>query len=95
MRVDMNEKSDGLYFKVERIYRLPDSGPMKAFVDLNVNDVLVVKGLRVVQGGQGLFVSFPQSQGKDKKWYDSVRCLNPAVRDQINESVLMAYREQV
>ncbi len=95
MHVDLSEKCEGLNFKVDRIHRLPDSGSMKAFVDLNVNDVLVIKGLRVLQGARGLFVSFPQEQGKDKKWYDSIRCLNLDVRDHINEMVLTAYREQV
>lgn len=79
--------------KVERIHKLSDSGPMKAFVDLSINDVLVIKGLRVIQGQKGLFVSMPQEQGKDKRWYDTIRCISPEIRDQINEKVLKAYRE--
>ena len=86
-----NEKNDGLFFKIERIHKLPDNGVMKAFVDLSINDVLVVKGLRVLQGQKGLFVSMPQEQGKDKRWYDSIRCLDSQTRDQINEKVLTAY----
>ena len=82
-----------IQLKVDRIHKLSDNGPMKAFVDLSVNDVLVIKGLRVVQGQKGLFVSMPQEQGKDKRWYDSIRCLNPDMRDLINEKVLTAYRE--
>ena len=90
-----NEKCDGLCFKIERIHKLPDNGAMKAFVDLSINDVLVLKGLRVLQGQKGLFVSMPQEQGKDKRWYDSIRCLDPQVRDEIYEKVLTAYREQI
>ena len=82
-----------IQLKVDRIHKLSDSGPMKAFVDLSVNDVLVIKGLRVVQGQKGLFVSMPQEQGKDKRWYDSIRCLSSEIRDRINEKVLTAYRE--
>ena len=82
-----------IQLKVERIHKLSDNGPMKAFVDLSINGVLVIKGLRVVQGQKGLFVSMPQEQGKDKRWYDSIRCLSPEIRDLINEKVLAAYRE--
>ena len=83
-----------LQLKVDRIFKLPDNGPMKAFVDLNINDLIVIKGLRVVQGRQGLFVSMPQEQGKDKRWYDSIRCLNDGIKNTINEMVLQAYHEQ-
>ena len=89
---ESKQKPAPFQFKVERIHRLSDSGPMKAFVDLSINDVLVIKGLRVVQGQKGLFVSMPQEQGKDKRWYDSIRCLTPEIRDLINERVLTAYR---
>ena len=82
-----------IQLKVDRIHKLSDNGPMKAFVDLSINDVLVIKGLRVVQGQKGLFVSMPQEQGKDKRWYDSIRCLNTEIRELINEKVLTAYRE--
>ena len=82
-----------IQLKVDRIHKLSDNGPMKAFVDLSINDVLVIKGLRVVQGQKGLFVSMPQEQGKDKRWYDSIRCLSSEIRDRINEKVLAAYRE--
>ena len=82
-----------IQLKVDRIHKLSDNGPMKAFVDLSINDVLVIKGLRVVQGQKGLFVSMPQEQGKDKRWYDTIRCISSAIRDRINEKVLTAYRE--
>jgi len=81
-----------LNLKVERIHKLPDSGTVKAFVDMNVNDLLLIKGLKIIQGQRGLFVSMPQEQGKDKRWYDSIRCLKPEIRDQIQEKVMQAYQ---
>ncbi len=80
-----------LDLKVERIYKLPDHGLIKAFVDLNINELLLLKGLRIVQGQKGLFVSMPQEQGKDKRWYDSIRCLTQDIRVEINEKVINAY----
>lgn len=80
-----------LEFKIVRIHKLPEGSALKAFIDLSVNDVLLIKGLRIVEGKGGIFVSMPQEQGKDKRWYDSIVCLKQEVRDDISRKVLSAY----
>jgi len=83
-----------LEIQVQRMYRFETDRPLKAFADIVVNDALLIKGVRVMDGQKGLFVSMPREQAKDKKWYDSVRCLTKEVRDQITETVLSAYKEE-
>ena len=83
-----------LEIQVQRMYRFETDRPLKAFADIVVNDVLLIKGVRVMDGQKGLFVSMPREQSKDKKWYDSVRCLTKEIRDQITEVVLSAYKEE-
>ena len=78
--------------KVIKIHRLDQEGNLKAFVDLAINDALLIKGIRVVHGKKGLFVSMPVEQGKDEKWYERVRCLNEDIRDLVTQKVLEAYR---
>jgi len=39
-------------------------------VDIRHRDY-IVKGLRVVEGSKGLFLSMPQEKAKDGKWYDT------------------------
>jgi stage V sporulation protein G len=85
---------DVLDFKIVKIHCLPDGNRLKAFVDLGVNDAILIKGLRVVNGDNGLFVCMPQEQGKNEKWYDKVRCLNNEVKDSISRKVLTAYKAQ-
>ena len=80
---------------VERIYRLPESGSLKAFVDLSIDNVLLIKGIRIVQGPKGLFVSMPQGQGKDKRWYDSIRCLDQEFKKRLDEEVMSAYTKEI
>ncbi len=81
-----------LEIKVNRMNKMEDPEKnLKAFVDIEVNDSLLVKGLRVMNGQKGLFVTMPRQRGKDEKWYDTVRILSPAVKDQITETVLEAY----
>ena len=83
---------DTFDIKVIKIHRLPQDGHVKAFVDLGINDVLLIKGLRVVEGKNGLFVSMPTEQGKNDRWYERVRCLNQDFRSLIAHKVLEAYK---
>ena len=77
--------------KVIKIHRLPQDNRIKAFVDLGINDALLIKGVRIVQGKKGLFVSMPVEQGKNERWYERVRCLNQDVRLLIARKVIEAY----
>jgi len=77
--------------KIIKIHRLPQDSRIKAFVDLGINDALLIKGVRVVQGKKGLFVSMPVQQGKNERWYERVRCLNQDIRSLIAQKVLEAY----
>ncbi len=76
--------------KILKIHKLPE-GRVKAFVDLGINDVLLIKGIRVVDGKEGLFVSMPSELGKNDRWYERVRCLNKDFKTAISEKVLDAY----
>lgn len=79
-------------FKVTKMFRLPEAGSLKAFADVVVNDALVIKGLRVVEGKKGLFVTMPREQGKDSKWYDQVTCTSADIFDDIASKVLLEYQ---
>ena len=86
---------ESLQFSVEKMYRLPETtGSLKAFVDVSVNEIIVIRGIRVVEGKKGLFVSMPQEQGKDNKWYDQVSCKSTQVFEALAEKVLEHYRKK-
>jgi stage V sporulation protein G len=78
--------------QVSRIYRIEGDSKLKAFVDVSLGGI-VVKGLRVVNGSKGLFVSMPQHQGKDGKWYSTVYPTTKDISKQLNDLVLEAYQE--
>ena len=80
-----------LDIKIIKIHRLPDGKKVKAFVDLGVNDALLIKGIRVINGKDGFFVTMPSEQGKNERWYERVRCLNKEVKGMIEQTVLDAY----
>ncbi len=85
-----------LKIKAARISKIEGSKHLKAFADISINDSLMIRNLRVIESDNGLFVSMPQELGKkDGKWYDSVRCLNKEVREEITDKVLAAYNKEV
>ena len=79
---------------VKRIIRFSGEGSLKAYCDLEIGEIVLIKGLRVVNGRNGLFVSMPRQQGKDAKWYDSVVALTDEVKREVGRVVLGAYAEQ-
>jgi len=79
--------------KVNRIHKFEDNDKtLRAFADIEINGALLIKGLQVVQGKKGLFVSMPRQKGKDNKWYESVRALTPQTKSDIFSAVLAAYK---
>lgn len=78
--------------EVQRIYRIDGDSKLKAFVDISLAGV-IVKGLRIVDGSNGLFVSMPRHQGKDGKWYNTVYPTTKEKQKELNELVLSAYQE--
>jgi len=80
-----------LKIEVSRIHKLDGTGSTKAFCDLSVADSFMIKGLRIVEGKDGLFVCMPREEGKDGKWYNTVIPLKRDVKDEIERIVLEAY----
>ena len=87
----MVETSD---IQVARLFRVEKEGSkLKAFVDLSIGGCLIVKGFKVVQGEEGLFVSMPSQPGKDGKWYQVALPSTKEKRKEINDVILSAYSE--
>lgn len=78
--------------------RKVENGNPLAYADITLNEDFVVKGLRVVKGETGNFVSMPQGKkyqkdGKDV-YPDNAFPLTKELREHITEEVLKAYDAQ-
>lgn len=80
-----------LKMEVVRLNKLDGESRTKAFCDISLGDAFIVKGFRVVEGKEGLFVSMPREPGKDGKWYTRFVPLKNEVRDELSRIVLEAY----
>jgi stage V sporulation protein G len=83
---------EGLALKVVRLHRFEGDSKLKAFCDIAIGD-FIIKGLRLVDGQKGLFLSMPQEKGKDGKYYDSFFPTTEEARQSLTEAVLEAYQE--
>jgi len=81
------------------------TGALKAFADLIIDDVLVVKGFRILtnKNDNSTFVSPPTTNKEvegESKWFDNVTYLDyeekhSATREAVSEAILAAYKEIV
>lgn len=79
--------------EVVRIHRFENGGPVKAFADIQFNEEYVVKGFRLVEGKEGMFIGMPCEAGKSGKWFDTFLPLSDDIKNRIFDAVLKAYEE--
>lgn len=69
------------------------SSKTKAFVDLVLDDTLVIKGLTLVEWKDKLFLSFPSTKGKDGNYYNSVYSLDKDWTNLLQDACVKKYNE--
>ena len=77
-----------------RIYKTRGNGSVKAYASVSFDNEFVVKGLKVVEGERGLWVSMPSRKLKDGSFQDIFHPVSREARDKIVDAVLKAYEEQ-
>lgn len=78
--------------EIVRLYRFNGDSKVKAFVDIAIGDY-IVKGLRILDGKNGLFLGLPQEKAKDGKWYNVFYPKTKEARKDLSDMVLTAYQE--
>ncbi len=77
-----------------RIYKAKGNGNVKAYASVSFDNEFVVKGLKVVEGERGLWVSMPSRKMRDGSFQDVFHPVSREARDKIVDAVLKAYQEQ-
>ena len=82
--------------KIERMNK-GSWGKVRAFFDIRTDEGFVVKGFKIMEGINGLFVSMPSQKGKNQQgedeWFDTV-WVEKELRDQLNQLALNEYGSQ-
>ena len=79
-------------FFVTRFVKWHRDTALKAFCDVSIDHELLIKGIRIVEGRQGPFVSMPRQQSKEQqKWHDVVIPLTPETKVELARVILQAF----
>ena len=80
-----------------RVYPIDEpKGTTKAFASVAVEDLIAIRGIRVVEGNKGLFVTMPQSQdAKTKEFHDIAFPVAKGLRGEISKAILNEYKTQL
>ena len=78
--------------KIERMNK-GSWGKVRAFFDLTTTEGFTIKGFKIIEGINGLFVSMPSQKSNDGEYYDSVFA-SKELRDELNKVALDSYGSQ-
>jgi len=79
--------------KILRMNILKNStGKTLAYFDVQTKDEIILKGFRIVDGSNGLFVANPDQKGKDGKFYDTV-IIPKEMKDELEKTALEEYKQ--
>jgi len=68
---------------------------LKAYVTITIDNVFVVRDLKIISGNDGLFVAMPSKKRKDGQFRDIAHPLNQETRELIENMVFEAYKKEV
>jgi stage V sporulation protein G len=74
---------------------LRDEDKLKAFANVTFDDSFVIRGLKVISGAKGFFVSMPSRRRPDGSHQDIAHPINSDMRRTIEQRVLDEYQNKV
>lgn len=74
---------------------LRDEEKLKAFANVTFDDAFVVRGLKVINGTNGYFVSMPSRKRPDGTYQDIAHPINNEMRRMIEDAVLGEYEREL
>ena len=82
--------------KIERMNK-GSWGKVRAFFDLTTSEGFVIKGFKIIEGINGLFVSMPSQKGTnaqgEDEWYDTIFA-GADIRNELNDLAIDYYKNQ-
>lgn len=70
-------------------------GKIRATVDVQTSEGFIIRGFKVVEGDNGLFVAMPSEKTRTGKYVDLVRIDDRSLKEMLEAVVLDAYRKKL
>ena len=74
---------------------LRDEDKLKGFANVTFDNAFVVRGMKIIQGNKGYFVSMPSRKRPDGTHQDIAHPVNSDMRTEIEQRVLEAYEKEL
>lgn len=74
---------------------LRDDEKLKAFASITLDNALVIRGLKIIEGSAGMFIAMPSRQRKDGTYQDVAHPINRETREWLESLVISAYKEEL
>ncbi len=72
---------------------LRNEDKLKAFVNVTFDDVFVVRGMKVIKGANGYFISMPSRKMPDGTYRDIAHPIRNDFRQYVEKEILAEYRK--
>lgn len=72
-----------------------DEDKLKAFVNVTFDDCFVVRGMKVIKGATGYFVSMPSRRMNDGTYRDIAHPITNDFREKVERAILKQYKEDL
>jgi len=78
--------------KIERMNK-GSWGKVRSFFDLTTQEGFTIKGFKIIEGINGLFVSMPSQKGNDEEYYDTIWVDSKQLREELTELAINHYNQ--
>ena len=78
--------------KIERMNK-GSWGKVRAFFDVMTEEGFTMKGFRIIEGINGLFIAMPSQKGKEDEYFDTIYAA-PELKEELSQLALQQYGMQ-
>jgi stage V sporulation protein G len=75
--------------------RLVKIGKIHATVDIRTSEGFIIRGFKVIEGENGLFVGMPSERTRAGKYIDLVKIADPNLREILETIILDAFQKKM
>ena len=86
------KEGSGLHYDV-KIQSIRPEGTLKATATVNINDAFAIRGIKLMEGSKGLFVSMPSYKAGNGEYKDICFPCTAEARKEFDQAVLSAYEQ--
>jgi len=74
---------------------LRDEDKLKGFANVTFDNAFVIRGMKIISGNKGYFISMPSRRRPDGTHQDIAHPVNNETRRHLEEKILAAYEEEL